>query len=167
MMVIGPFPQTCLQLHIDNRLESDKMKYRAWGCSSAGRAPRSQRGGRGFEPPHLHQDIQAGGFPSAFSFQAHRHHVSSPSMTQQKPTHTKKHLRITQQSHLKVALPVFGALSARRGTWPQKPSYIRSSSKPETTTPSITGSMSSMSPKRESPEDTSYISTIPVRMSTY
>ena len=25
------------------------------GCSSAGRAPRSQRGSRGFESPHLHQ----------------------------------------------------------------------------------------------------------------
>ena len=27
----------------------------AWGCSSAGRAPRSHRGGQGFESPHLHQ----------------------------------------------------------------------------------------------------------------
>ena len=26
-----------------------------WGCSSAGRAPRSHRGGQGFESPHLHQ----------------------------------------------------------------------------------------------------------------
>ena len=26
----------------------------AWGCSSAGRAPRSHRGGQGFESPHLH-----------------------------------------------------------------------------------------------------------------
>ena len=25
-----------------------------WGCSSAGRAPRSHRGGQGFESPHLH-----------------------------------------------------------------------------------------------------------------
>ncbi len=28
---------------------------RRWGCSSAGRAPRSHRGGQGFESPHLHQ----------------------------------------------------------------------------------------------------------------
>jgi hypothetical protein len=28
---------------------------RPWGCSSAGRAPRSHRGGQGFESPHLHQ----------------------------------------------------------------------------------------------------------------
>lgn len=34
-----------------------------WGCSSAGRAPRSQRGGRGFEPPHLHHK-QPGRTPS-------------------------------------------------------------------------------------------------------
>ncbi len=27
----------------------------SWACSSVGRAPRSQRGGRGFEPPHVHQ----------------------------------------------------------------------------------------------------------------
>jgi hypothetical protein len=27
------------------------------GCSSVGRAPRLQRGGQGFESPHLHQDI--------------------------------------------------------------------------------------------------------------
>jgi hypothetical protein len=27
---------------------------RSWGCSSAGRAPRSHRGGQGFESPHLH-----------------------------------------------------------------------------------------------------------------
>src|SRR4029077_10353207 len=27
---------------------------RPWGCSSAGRAPRSHRGGQGFESPHLH-----------------------------------------------------------------------------------------------------------------
>jgi hypothetical protein len=25
-----------------------------WACSSVGRAPRSQRGGQGFEPPHVH-----------------------------------------------------------------------------------------------------------------
>src|SRR4030042_5129691 len=38
------------------------VRYRAislkrWGCSSAGRARRSQRRGQGFDPPHLHQDI--------------------------------------------------------------------------------------------------------------
>lgn len=37
-----------------------RAKYRLvnfWGCSSAGRAPRSQRGGRGFESHHLHQEL--------------------------------------------------------------------------------------------------------------
>ena len=29
--------------------------FRQWACSSVGRAPRSQRGGRGFESPHVHQ----------------------------------------------------------------------------------------------------------------
>src|SRR6266516_3167405 len=29
-----------------------------WGCSSAGRAPRSHRGGQGFESPHLHHSIR-------------------------------------------------------------------------------------------------------------
>ena len=28
-----------------------------WGCSSAGRARRSQCRGQGFDPPHLHQNI--------------------------------------------------------------------------------------------------------------
>ena len=31
-----------------------------WGCSSAGRAPRSQRGGRRFDPVHLHIRGDAG-----------------------------------------------------------------------------------------------------------
>ena len=30
------------------------LKAGSWGCSSIGRAPRSQRGGQGFESPHLH-----------------------------------------------------------------------------------------------------------------
>ncbi len=30
---------------------------RYWAASSVGRAPRSQRGGRGFEPHAVHQDI--------------------------------------------------------------------------------------------------------------
>ena len=30
---------------------------RPWGCSSAGRAPRSHRGGQGFESPHLHHSL--------------------------------------------------------------------------------------------------------------
>ena len=36
-----------------------------WGCSSAGRAPRSHRGGQGFESPHLHHSWvgRAGGEP--------------------------------------------------------------------------------------------------------
>jgi hypothetical protein len=29
------------------------------GCSSVGRAPRLQRGGQGFESPHLHQDLRS------------------------------------------------------------------------------------------------------------
>ena len=42
------------------------------GCSSVGRAPRSQRGGHGFESHHLHRTIAAGGsvkLPPAFCFQ--------------------------------------------------------------------------------------------------
>ena len=34
-----------------------KMKE-SWGCSSAGRAPRSQRGGQRFDPAQLHQENQ-------------------------------------------------------------------------------------------------------------
>ena len=30
-----------------------------WGCSSAGRAPALQAGGREFESPHLHQGDRA------------------------------------------------------------------------------------------------------------
>src|SRR3954469_14450348 len=30
------------------------LRCAPWGCSSAGRAPRSHRGGQGFESPHLH-----------------------------------------------------------------------------------------------------------------
>ena len=33
-------------------------KTRIWGCSSAGRAPALQAGGREFEPHHLHQRAQ-------------------------------------------------------------------------------------------------------------
>ena len=36
------------------------VRYRSqsvWGCSSAGRAPRSQRGGQRFDPAQLHQKI--------------------------------------------------------------------------------------------------------------
>src|SRR5208337_459362 len=32
---------------------------KSWGCSSAGRAPRSQRGGQRFDPAQLHQIIHA------------------------------------------------------------------------------------------------------------
>ena len=44
-----------------------------WGCSSAGRAPRSHRGGQGFESPHLHH-------PTHFEFGRLRRagHASSP-----------------------------------------------------------------------------------------
>ena len=31
-----------------------------WGCSSVGRAPRSHRGGQGFESPHLHHRSGSG-----------------------------------------------------------------------------------------------------------
>lgn len=31
-----------------------KAKWKAWGSSSVGRAPRSQRGGRRFDPDLLH-----------------------------------------------------------------------------------------------------------------
>ena len=37
-----------------------------WGCSSAGRASRSQRGGRGFESHHLHHVVTAGQGPYCF-----------------------------------------------------------------------------------------------------
>ena len=44
---------------------SRKAQY-AWGCSSAGRALRSQRRGRGFESHHLHHGIaRAAGNPAA------------------------------------------------------------------------------------------------------
>ena len=33
---------------------ADKIR-KSWGCSSAGRAPRSQRGGQRFDPAQLHQ----------------------------------------------------------------------------------------------------------------
>src|SRR4026208_2052918 len=42
---------------IEQMFYSGKACYtspRPWGCSSAGRAPRSHRGGQGFESPHLH-----------------------------------------------------------------------------------------------------------------
>ena len=38
---------------VANALES-KLAY-PWACSSAGRAPALQAGGRGFESPHVHQ----------------------------------------------------------------------------------------------------------------
>src|SRR6266853_463982 len=33
------------------------IMYRAWGCSSAGRARQSHCRGQGFEPPHLHRIV--------------------------------------------------------------------------------------------------------------
>ena len=36
-------------------------RRRPWGCSSAGRAPRSHRGGQGFESPHLHHPFSEDG----------------------------------------------------------------------------------------------------------
>src|SRR5208337_2476851 len=35
---------------------ADKIRE-SWGCSSAGRAPRSQRGGQRFDPAQLHQTL--------------------------------------------------------------------------------------------------------------
>jgi hypothetical protein len=40
------------------RYESAARLRPAWGCSSAGRAPRSHRGGQGFESPHLHHSLR-------------------------------------------------------------------------------------------------------------
>src|SRR5437879_3331252 len=39
-----------------NALESIELP--SWACSSVGRAPALQAGGRGFESPHVHQSIQ-------------------------------------------------------------------------------------------------------------
>src|ERR1035438_2314890 len=36
----------------------------SWGCSSAGRAPRSQRGGQRFDPAQLHQTLRFTLFPN-------------------------------------------------------------------------------------------------------
>ena len=36
-------------------IRTPSILFCPWGCSSAGRAPRSHRGGQGFESPHLHQ----------------------------------------------------------------------------------------------------------------
>ncbi len=38
-----------------------RKNLRSWGCSSVGRAPRSQRGGHRFDPGHLHQLYPAAG----------------------------------------------------------------------------------------------------------
>ena len=38
-----------------------------WGCSSVGRAPALQAGGRQFEPDQLHQNKRKGGIKSPFS----------------------------------------------------------------------------------------------------
>ena len=46
-----------------------------WGRSSAGRAPRSQCGGRGFDPLRLHQMPDADASPSALSFAGGRVHA--------------------------------------------------------------------------------------------
>src|SRR5690606_4406270 len=39
--------------------------FREWAASSAGRAPRSQRGGREFEPPAVHQLLPVHRIPSS------------------------------------------------------------------------------------------------------
>src|SRR5258706_10708166 len=45
-----------------------KITFISWGRSSAGRAPRSQCGGREFDPPRLHHQFKAAGALAAFSF---------------------------------------------------------------------------------------------------
>ena len=48
----------------------ESARVHTWGCSSAGRASRSQRGGRGFESLHLHHGNQTGSvmYRTRFSF---------------------------------------------------------------------------------------------------
>ena len=48
-------------LRILFNFEGLKDSKRIWGCSSAGRAPALQAGGREFEPHHLHQSARSSG----------------------------------------------------------------------------------------------------------
>ena len=45
-------------------LSKESAKF--WGCSSVGRAPALQAGGRQFEPDQLHQNKRKGGCKSPF-----------------------------------------------------------------------------------------------------
>ena len=49
----GVRPARCRVLHFPTGQPAVPDPF-PWGCSSAGRAPRSHRGGQGFESPHLH-----------------------------------------------------------------------------------------------------------------
>lgn len=59
------------------RLPRDGRKQK-WAASSAGRAPRSQRGGREFEPPAVHQHINAARAPGCCGVCRFRPPLSAP-----------------------------------------------------------------------------------------
>ena len=67
---------------------------RSWGCSSAGRAPRSHRGGQGFESPHLHQSPFCRSFPPHRSSEACRANLPHDS-----PFHRNSHLVVWVRSN--------------------------------------------------------------------
>jgi hypothetical protein len=53
----------------ENATPQELVKYtpsfQRWACSSVGRAPALQAGGRGFESPHVHQNTNKNGVPPA------------------------------------------------------------------------------------------------------
>src|SRR5207302_1129664 len=64
-----------------------KADWPGGGCSSAGRAPRSQRGGQRFDPAQLHHFLHRFPFPQHLAFRAsvfflsypcHRHGITPP-----------------------------------------------------------------------------------------
>ena len=57
----GSTRSPCYTLRPVRRPRGDRLTR--WGCSSAGRAPRSHRGGQGFESPHLHHRSTSGAWP--------------------------------------------------------------------------------------------------------
>src|SRR6266705_1656106 len=74
-----------------------------WASSSAGRAPRSQRGGRGFESPLVHQ----------FSFK----HLALACKVASGPAHRMPGFLLAQvQTTAGRCLPTFGACSNAQGT---------------------------------------------------
>ena len=61
-----------------------------WAASSAGRAPRSQRGGREFDPPAVHQILLTGKpLRTAFFFVRHRCEVLRPTGANVSPIHPR------------------------------------------------------------------------------